>query len=155
IPLFSRLPAEWGAEIARLRGVHIVHPEVWARANHIEGKPSLNPPRFLFGSDLEQASKLRYSVYREGLKAGRGLTEADRGTNRAMISRPIADQYRKKVGDKLRVDGLDLDIVGIYTCNSLFLDVAIILDIDLARKPVRIAKDSVCNFYVEPEPGID
>ena len=155
IPLFSRLPAEWGAEIARLPGVHIVHPEVWARANFIEGHSALNPPRFLFGSELEQGQKLRYSVYREGLKEGRMLTEADRGTNHALISRPIADQYKKKVGDKLRVDGLDLEIVGIYTCNSLFLDVAIIFDIDLARKPVRIAKDSVCNFYVEPEPGVD
>src|SRR5438270_1665835 len=32
IPLFSRLPADWGAEIARLKGVHVVHPEIWARA---------------------------------------------------------------------------------------------------------------------------
>src|SRR5260221_2881641 len=102
IPLFSRLPAAWGDEIARLHGVHIVHPEIWARANVIDGKSSMNPPRFLFGSDLEQSPKLRYSVYREGLKEGRVLTEADRGTLNAVVSRPIADQYRKKVGDKLR-----------------------------------------------------
>src|SRR5262245_2505902 len=103
IPLFSRLPAEWGAEIARLPGVHIVHPEVWARANFIEGHSALDPPRFLFGAELEQGQKLRYSVYREGLKEGRMLTEAERGTNHALVSRPIADQYKKKVGDRLRV----------------------------------------------------
>ncbi len=96
IPLFSRLPAEWGVEIARLPGVHIVHPEIWTRANVIEGKSSMNPPRFLFGSDLEQSPKLRYSVYREGITEGRALSEADRGTMNAVISRPIADQYKKK-----------------------------------------------------------
>jgi putative ABC transport system permease protein len=155
IPLFSRLPAAWGAEIGRLHGVHIVHPEVWTRANVIEGKSSMNPPRFLFGSDLEQSPKLRYSVYREGLKEGRVLTEADRGTMNAVISRPIADQYKKKVGDTLRVDGLELEIVGIYECHSLFLDVAIILDIDPVRRVARLGEDSVCDFYVEPEPGVD
>src|SRR6266446_518118 len=36
VPLFSRIPTAWGAEIARLEGVHIVHPEVWTRANLVE-----------------------------------------------------------------------------------------------------------------------
>jgi len=45
IPLFSRIPASWGAEIRHLEGVHVVHPEIWARANMIEGKPCFNPPR--------------------------------------------------------------------------------------------------------------
>jgi putative ABC transport system permease protein len=155
IPLFSRIPAAWGAEIVALPGVHVVHPEVWTRAHMIEGKPSISPPRFLFGSDLEQAHKLRFSVYREGLQEGRVLTDADRGTLNTVVSRAIADQFKKKVGDKLRVDGLDLDVVGIYSCNSLFLDVAIILDIELVRRVGRIGDDSVCNFYVEPEADAD
>ena len=45
-----------------------------------EGKPTISPPRFLFGSDLIEAERLRYSVYREGIKAGRALSPADRGT---------------------------------------------------------------------------
>lgn len=155
IPLFSRIPAAWGAELRRLDGVHVVHPEVWTRAHIIEGEPSRSPPRFLFGSDLEQSHKLRYSVYREGLKEGRVLTDADKGTLNALVSRAIADQFKKKVGAMLHVDGRDLTIVGIYECNSLFLDVAIILDIDAVRQMARIGGDSVCCFYVEPEVGVD
>src|SRR5262249_30876395 len=98
---------------------------------------------------------LRFSVYREGLKEGRILGEADRGTQNALVSQAIADQFKKKVGDKLRVDGLNFDIVGIYSCNSLFLDVAIILDIELVRRMGRVGADSVCNFYVEPEADAD
>src|ERR1700689_4077873 len=45
IPLFSRLPAAWGAEIARVPGVHIVSPEIWTRANVIDGKTIISPPR--------------------------------------------------------------------------------------------------------------
>src|SRR5436190_4712664 len=155
IPLFSRIPAGWGAEIAHLEGVHIVHAEIWARANMIEGKPCFNPPRFLFGSDLENASDLRYSVYREGMKEGRILNAADRGKLRTVVSRPIADQFHKQVGDTLHVDGLELEIIGIYECNSLFLDVAIILDIELVRRLGRIGEESVCNFYVEPDFNVD
>ena len=155
VPIFSRIPTGWGAEIARIDGVHVVHPEVWTRANMIEGKPSFNPPRLLFGSDLEQSHKLRYSVYREGLREGRVLTDGDKGTLHAMVSRPIAEQFRKKVGDQLRIDGLDLEIVGIYQCNSLFLDVAIILDIDAVRRVARIGDEWACCFYVEPETGVD
>jgi len=155
IPLFSRIPAAWGAEIARLAGVHVVHREIWARANIIEGKPCFNPPRFLFGSDLNEAEKLRYSVYREGLKEGRILTGIDRGTLHTVVSRPIADQFKKHVGDTLHVDGLELEIIGIYECNSLFLDVAIILDIELVRRVGRVGAESVCNFYVEPDLNVD
>jgi len=155
IPLFSRLPASWSAEMAALEGVHVVHPEIWARANIIEGKPNFNPPRFLFGSELEQGARLTYSVYREGLTEGRILSPDDRGTLHAVVSRPIADQFKKKVGDKFRVDGLDLEIVGIYQCNSLFLDVAIILDIEHVRRVGRVGAESVCDFYVEPNPGVD
>src|SRR5947199_9936888 len=36
IPLFSRLPAAWGAEIARVPGVRLVAPEIWTRANVID-----------------------------------------------------------------------------------------------------------------------
>ncbi|HEY2250499.1 MAG TPA: ABC transporter permease, partial [Planctomycetaceae bacterium] len=155
IPLFSRIPAAWGTEIAHLKGVHVVHREIWARANIIEGKPCFNPPRFLFGSDLEQAERLRYSVYREGMKAGRILTAADRGTLHTVVSRAIADQFKKTIGDTLHVDGLELEIVGIYDCNSLFLDVAIILDIERVRRVGRIGAESVCNFYVEPDANVD
>ncbi len=155
IPLFSRMPAAWGAEIARLPGVHIVHPEVWARANLVEGKPCFNPPRMLFGSELEKSHQLRYSVYREGIKEGRMLTDADMGTRHALISRSIADQFKKKVGDTLRVDSLELEIVGIYQCNSLILDTAIILDIDLVRQLARVSDASVSCFYVEPALNVD
>jgi len=151
IPLFSRLPAKWQAEIEQVPGVAVTHAEVWGRAHLVEGKPAISPPRFLFGLDLPQSDRLRFSVYRNDLQEGRMLTSSDAGTNRCVISRPIADEYKKGLGDTLRVDGEELEIVGIYHCRSLFLDVAILIDIELARTMGLINPETVSNFYVEPE----
>ncbi|MCE9528838.1 MAG: ABC transporter permease, partial [Planctomycetales bacterium] len=49
VPLFSRLPAAWGNEIAKIPGVHVVAPEIWSRAHLVEGKPNFSPPRLVCG----------------------------------------------------------------------------------------------------------
>ena len=46
IPLFSRLPTSWKEDIEKVPGVYVVAPEVWMRANIIEDKPVMAPPRF-------------------------------------------------------------------------------------------------------------
>jgi putative ABC transport system permease protein len=155
IPLFSHLPAVWKEELEQVDGVRVVHSEIWARANLVEGKPRFNPPRFLFGSDLEQAEKLSYSVYRSSIQEGRFLTPDDRGTMHTVVSKPIAEQLKKKLGDTLTVDGLTLEIVGIYSCQSLFLDVAIIVDIEVLRQAGRLGTGAVSCFYLEPAPSAD
>ena len=149
IPLFSRLPATWGAEIARVPGIRIVSPEIWTRANVIDGKTITSPPRFLFGADIPTRLALKQGVYRNDIVAGRFLSEADRGTLNTVVSRPIAEEFHKGVGDMLTVNGYDLKIVGIYYCGSLLLDVAIILDIREVRRISRFGSDSVSAYYIE------
>ena len=151
IPLFSRLPATWGAEIARIPGVGLVSPEIWTRANIIDGKMIVSPPRFLFGADIPTRLALKQGVYRNDIVAGRFLTESDRGTHNTVVSRPIAEEFHKTVGDTLTVNGYPLKIVGVYYCGSLLLDVAIILDINQVRTISRFGNDSVSAFYIEQQ----
>src|SRR5580704_10006052 len=49
IPLFSKLPLDWVAEMAQVPGVRTARREIWARAQLVEGRPTFSPPRFLFG----------------------------------------------------------------------------------------------------------
>lgn len=149
IPLFSRIPTAWGQELAAIPGVHAVTTEVWVRAHLINGKPTISPPRFLFGMDPEQAGNLEHSVYRDSLESGRFLNSSDRHSNHAVISRAIADEFHKNVGDTLQVDSHLLEIVGIYNAHSLLLDVAIVFDIDQVRQMSRIGPDTASCFYVE------
>lgn len=155
IPLFSRLPSSWGDEIAKMEGVHEVNAEIWSRAHIIEGEPVFSPPRFLFGTDIPSRLRMNFAVYREHMIQGRFLALEDIGTYRAVISKVIAEEFHKKVGDTFHVDGQDLEIVGIYHCGSLLLDVAIILDIGQVRPLARMDGQFMSAFYIEPNPGVD
>lgn len=151
IPLFSRLPMSWVDEIAAIPGVRTARPEVWARAQLVEGKPTFSPPRFLFGTDIKTTLELKVAVYRDDIVAGRFLSLDDEGTMNCVVSRAIADAFNKKPGDTLRVDGYDLTVVGIYHCGSLLLDVAIVLDSASVRKISKFDDGLISSVYIEPD----
>lgn len=150
IPLFSRLPASWGDEIRQLDGVRIVHPEVWSRAHVIDGHPTISPPRFLFGIQIEKSLQLNRSVYRDALTQGRFLELSDREQPNIVISQSIADEFQKGVGDTMRIDSDTMNVVGIYRTGSLLMDVAILCDESIVRDQGRMSTDTACAFYVEP-----
>lgn len=155
MPLFSRIPADWAEDLRAVPGVESVNAEVWQRVNLIEDEVILSPPRLLFGIDIENRLKLRESVYRDDVFDGRFLQVDDRGSNNCVVSRQIAEQFGKGVGDTLRVEEEDLQIVGIYQCGSLLLDVAILVDVDRVREMTRFSADLVSSFYIEPSLGED
>ena len=151
IPIFSRIPTTWADEIATVKGVRVVRSEVWARAQLVDGKPTFSPPRLMFGTDIEKTLALKKAVYRDDLVAGRFLELRDKGTLNCVISQSIADASHKKVGDGLRVDTYDLTIVGIYKCDSLLLDVAIVMDNAAVRKIAKIDDKYITSVYFEQD----
>ncbi|HID22378.1 MAG TPA: ABC transporter permease, partial [Planctomycetaceae bacterium] len=154
VPLFSRLPAGWRDRLQQVDGAGIVSPEIWTRANLIDGRPVLVPPRLVLGVDLVALANLRREVFRESIQQGRALTASDRGTNRTVVSRQIAEQYGKSVGQRLTVNGHELKIVGIYETGSPLLDATIVADIEQVRSMSRVNAEAVSCFYVEPEKGV-
>lgn len=153
IPLFSHLPADWGAEIAAVDGVKVVSPELWQRANVIEGKMTVSPPRFLFGADVPTWNKLEHALYRDDIVAGRFLNDGDRGTLNCVVSQPIADEFSLKPGDRFSVNGHELTVVGIYDAGSPFIDVTIVVDFSSVREMGGVDVNSVSAYFVEPEEG--
>lgn len=155
IPLFSRMPAAWADEIKDVPGVSIVRPELWARAQLVDGKMTFNPPRFLFGTDIASTLKMRSAVYRDDIKAGRFLDENDVGTMRCVISEAIAGDSKKGPGDLLKVDGNPLEIVGVYKTGSILLDVAIVMDQSTVRQLYRMDPAIISSVYIEPEENVN
>ncbi|GIX03747.1 MAG: hypothetical protein KatS3mg113_0753 [Planctomycetaceae bacterium] len=151
IPLLSRIPTIWAEEIEAIAGVSVVVPEWWGRAHRIEGRPAISPPRLILGVDLSKEHRLRYSVYRQALREGRFLQESDRGTPVVLISRLLAQDYKKGVGDDLLVDGHHLRIAGIYETGSLFLDINLFMDAEYARRMTRQSPRYASAFYIEPD----
>ena len=153
VPLLSRLPAAWRPKIEAVPGVETTVVDVWNRVNVIDGKTIVSPPRFLLGTSIVARSRLRNGVYREALKAGRFLDATDVGTTRVYVALPIAEEFRKGVGDVLTIDGVDCEIVGTYEVGSLFLDAAILMDLDVMRRITRFDRETVSNYYIEGVPG--
>ena len=150
IPLFSRIPKAWKSEIEKLPGVNVVSAEIWVRVNVINGKNIVSPPRFLFGADIPAHQKLKHSVYGKAIIEGRYLNESDTGIPRTVISRQIAEEFNVGIGDSFKVNGADFEVVGIYYCGSLLLDVAIIVEQPIVRQMSLFDPGVVCSFYVEP-----
>jgi putative ABC transport system permease protein len=150
-PLFSTLPSEWGAEMAKVPGVAVVNAEAMGRVNIIDDKNIISPPRFLIGFEIESRLKLKTDIFRAQMKRGRYLEPSDRGTNRCLVSQQIANEFQKGIGDALEVNGDPMQIVGIYECGSLLLDVNIICDLDTCRRMTRIPAENVCSYYLEQD----
>lgn len=161
IPLFSRLPADWGREMAQVPGVSVVNPELWQRVNMIDGKMIVSPPRLLCGVDISRQLLLKRHVFREhllttGPYAGRFLDpDRDIGTLNVLVSRQIAEEFGKGVGDTLRINGHDMTIVGVYHHGSLLVDVNILVDIGRLREITRFDPNTVSAYYIELEESAD
>ncbi|MEM1060692.1 MAG: ABC transporter permease [Planctomycetota bacterium] len=155
VPLFSTLPASWQAEIAAVDGVHAVNAEVWQRINVMNGKETISPPRFFCGTDIASRIALRSGVFKDSLVEGRFLEVSDRGTTNCVLSRAIADEFGKGIGDRVVANGLECTIVGLYDTGSLLFDIAVLLDIGVVREVARFDPASVSGYYIEPAVGAD
>lgn len=155
VPLFSRLPSQWESEIRAMPEVAVVNAELWQRANVVEGKMVVSPPRFLFGTDIATRRQLDHCVYQTAMVAGRFLEESDRNLPNAVISKAIADDYKKGIGDTLTVNGDKLTIVGMYDTGLMLLDVAIIMELETGRRLMRFGEGSVSAYYLEPDERYD
>ncbi|QDV32835.1 ABC transporter permease [Tautonia plasticadhaerens] len=121
----------------------------------------------LSGQDIPSHMDLNTAVFANamvppGQGGGRFLDESDIGENHIVISAKIAENLAspdgtpKRVGDTLRI-GSDpetadvFEIIGIYNTGSMFLDVVMITDIDVARRVLKEREDKISNIYVESD----
>lgn len=154
IPIFSRLPTSWADEVSAMPDVHVARPEVWSRIQVLDGKVVFNPPRLLFGANVADTLKLKRAVFRDDVVEGRFLREEDRGTYHCLVSRQISKDLRKGVGDTIRIDGYDAEIVGVYESGSILLDMAILMHDEDVRKIAKFSDEVMSSMYIEPKEGV-
>lgn len=155
MPLFSALPSDWQDELAHIPGVAVVNPQILTRINTIDGESIISPPRFLLGVDIPSRLNLKAGIYNEAVVEGRFFTADDIGTQRAIISRQIAKEHDIQVGGTIDVDGIDLEIIGLYHCGSLMLDCNVMLDITMARQVALKSDDVVSCYYLESDGTVE
>ena len=170
-PVFSTLPASLADDLRKIPGVKSVAPEVWQIAPPIEGRGmfvrgllsnkgagSIFDQPVVSGQDIVAHIGLNSAVFPRALREhgeGRFLEPDDKGKPNIVISRKIARDFPdeqgqpRKVGGTLRIGDKNYTIIGIYETGSLFLDVAIIMDIETARTALNFAKDQISSIYLE------
>jgi len=175
-PVFSTLPADLAGKIRAIPGVRAVAPEVWGIAPNVEGQgmlmrsvgglvskkgpASLLDQTVISGQDIPAHANLKSAVFPRSLREkgeGRFLDEGDRGKPNIVISRKIAREFPRPdgsprgVGDTLRIADVDYTIIGLYETGSMLLDVVVLMDIDSARKALKMPDELVSSIYVEAE----
>lgn len=182
-PVFSDLPVSVIDEIRKIPGISAVAPEVWKIAPAVEGQSifgktakslvsgtntaakSLFDQPVIQGQDIAAHQGMKSAVFPramlKGPEGGRFLLPEDSGKNHIVISEKTAKDYPdpktgkpRKVGDSLKIGDEQYTIVGMYNTGSMLLDPVILMDIDTARKLLKISKDTVSSIYVESaDPG--
>ena len=184
-PVFSDLPASMVDDLRKIPGTKIVAPEVWKICPPIDGRNLLakaatemftkkGNDRFstfaetiqVEGQQLPEHLHLVSGVFEQGLLppdkgGGRFLTMDDVGKPNVLISTKIAKDYPnsdgspKRVGDSISIGGKKFEIIGLYETGSLLIDETIVMEIEAARDLLKVDKNTVSAFYVEPEPLFD
>ena len=178
-PVFSDLPASMGDQIRKLPRVTAVAAEVWKVAPSVEGQTffgkaisgvtkggtsqaarSILDMPVISGQDIPAHQGLKSAVFPramvKGPEGGRFLQPEDHEKNRIVISTKLAREYPdlktgkpRKVGDSLKIGGESFEIIGMYDTGTMFLDVVVLMDIDTARRVLKVSRDTVSAFYVE------
>jgi putative ABC transport system permease protein len=184
-PLFSDLPADMINDLRKIPGTRIVAPEVWKICPPIEGRNLMahaatqlltgkGDQRYaafaetimIEGMQLPEHLHLKSAVFAQGLLkpeegGGRYLQLDDVGKPNILISTKIARDYPnsdgtpKKVGETLLIGDKRFTIVGLYETGSFLIDTTVVMEITMAREFLKLAKDYVSVYYVEPTPLVD
>ncbi|MBI4616763.1 MAG: ABC transporter permease [Planctomycetes bacterium] len=159
--MLSKVDESYGARLQEVRGVKVASPEIWTAAAQIEGNfaffkgtESYKYAVAVVGVDPAVASKIeRSAIFRRALVAGDYLPEGD--PDAALISKEVADQFKKEVGDSFQAAGHEFRVVGIFQTGSMFFDRVLVTHIDTAREIRGIEKGQVSAFFIEPENAED
>ena len=152
-PVFSTLPLSYEDDLEKIQGVKAVAPEIWGIITTVEGETTLTQGMMsaVMYIGIEPSKTLKLTdggVYNQNMKKGRFLRSSDKYS--AVISQELADEYKKGVGSSIElIDETKFTIVGIYETGTTFLDMAIIIPMDVARDFADMDSDHVSSFYVD------
>jgi len=151
-PVFGTLDSSYESKLKSVQGVDKVIPEMMHVIGEIDNKKTTfggpgNTP-VLIGT---KPSDFKYSTYGTMTKKiikGSKLIDSDKG--RVLISDKMADDLKKTVGSRIRFDGKNLTVKGIFEADSSFADKIFITTPDEIRDIYDIPADQVGFFTVLP-----
>ncbi|MEM4598763.1 MAG: FtsX-like permease family protein [Candidatus Diapherotrites archaeon] len=153
-PLYARTDEKIVYELRRMPGIKRATPVVTAITRGIDGKEtplgsmSMTSTIRLFGTVFEKTGQTVGGVSGEILK-GRNLNPGEKGS--VVIGEGISEDYRKFVGNKIKINDRQFVVVGIYRTGSKLFNYGVLMDIDDLRDLIGFPKNKVTQISVELE----
>ncbi len=154
-PMLSSLDAGLEDRIEAIPGVVGALPEVWNLAWKVEGrqpfKRGLMTGLMLLSYDPADRFDLTDNgFFEQRLVEGRHLEKTDE----ILISRTVARDYKKAVGDTISVVGHRLAVTGIFQSHSVLTDNIMVIHIDRGRFIRSVSPEKVSIYFVETDPSV-
>ncbi|MCX8189873.1 MAG: ABC transporter permease [Candidatus Diapherotrites archaeon] len=153
-PIYAQTDEKIVYELRRMPGIKKATPVITALTRSIDGKEtplgsmSMTGTIRLFGTVFEKSGQTVGGVTGEILK-GRNLQPGEKGS--VVIGEGISDDYRKFVGNKIKINDKQFVIVGVYRTGSKLFNYGILMDIDELRDLISFPKNKVTQISVELE----
>ena len=137
----NTIDASWTDKIAKVQGVEEAYP-IYVVLTSV-GDDYMNT---LIGIDPAGTTLADISM-----KEGRIMED---GENEAILGEIYADDNDYKVGDNIKIDGEDFEIVGIYESGDSNMAGGVFTSISKVGE-LMDDEDSISNIYVKVEKGVD
>ena len=149
-PLSSKIPLNFEQKLESLSGVKNAIPEVRVAIGKVEGQTQIitGSATVGYGVDLAELNEGSASVILEKIVKGRKLRPGDKGT--VMISKTMADDFKKNVGGQIELGNDKFKIIGIFEPVSNLFGNIIVMDIEDARKVGNFPSNKTSTFFVVP-----
>jgi len=150
---YSHLSSDYEEKLEDIRGVRVALPEIYGMVRTIDGKKAEGTGSFtagmvmLVGLDPKKERMRQGDMYGIGVEEGRKFISSDKYA--AIISKDIADNYKKNIGSKIELDdGKKYTVIGILEESSV-LGSIIVVPLDRARELAHLKEDEVNSFTVQ------
>ena len=148
-PLWSVLDEDWQNKLESVPGVKNAIPTVMQIAKTVDGESlgfDITGGHQIIGMEWKPGAGSAFAVQGEVVD-GRQIRPGETGV--AVVGIDLRDDLKKYVNNKIEVNGEDFRIVGVYDAGSQFLNGAILMSLDDARKITGFAKKKVNSFNIE------
>lgn len=156
-PVFGTTKSSYENKLSSITGVKKVIPELIHIIGTIDSKKlDFGGPGnsyVMIGVKPSDFPESTYGQMSDKIVKGSKLDNSDIGY--VLISEKMAEDYKKSIGSRIKLDDKTLRIKGIFQSDSSFADKGFITTIDDVRKAYSIPSDEVGYFTVIPQNPAD
>ena len=146
---FSVLDLDLANNLKKINGIKVISPTIYAIPSTIEGKPAFGgiDSVSIVGADVPTWKQMKGGGF--GIEVTKGRFLENNNEDGVVLGKVVADKNRKKINDKIEINGEEYKVIGIYDTGNSFFDNTMVMSIDTVREIAKLPSGKVNTFRVE------